>query len=93
MQDPYQRTEHKTFSVEGRLNVQGGAEFLGVRNHPDRPPTSALHALGVDLTFVTPQEAAEFAAAAQVMAAQHHIAWERAGLIPSQESAGQVVPQ
>ncbi|MEV7006823.1 hypothetical protein [Streptosporangium sp. NPDC051022] len=92
--NPYNRTKPPTtFAVEGRLNLKGAAEFRGVRNHPDRAPTSEIRALGVDLIFETPQEAEAFASAAQVMAAQHHIAWERAGLIPTRESVEQVAPQ
>lgn len=57
-------------------------EFLGIRIHTDKAPTSEMRARGHELVFDTPDEAAEFAAAAQVMAAQHHIAWERNGLLP-----------
>ncbi|MGW4426090.1 hypothetical protein [Streptosporangium sp. NPDC004631] len=58
------------------------AEFLGVHFHSDKAPTSEMRTHGHNLVFDTPDEAQQFAATAQVMAAQHHIAWERNGLLP-----------
>ena len=88
MQHPYGTPEPapaaERIEVEGRLNLRGTAEFLGVRHHHDKNPTSEMRALGLDLVFDTPEESERFAAAAQVMAAQHHIAWERNGLTPRQ---------
>ncbi|MGW4422764.1 hypothetical protein [Streptosporangium sp. NPDC004631] len=95
MQDPYphHRTdEPEQFEVRAKLNLRGGAEFTGVRHHPHGSPTSGLRVCGVDIEFVTPDEADRFASAAQVMAAQMHIAWERNGLLPRSEPTPSAYP-
>lgn len=93
MINPYGHTEPVRIGVEARLNLKGDAEFIGVRHHHDRAPTSEMRACGMDLVFETPEESAAFASAAQVMAAQHRIAWERDGCRPASPSADLVTPQ
>ncbi|MEU1731412.1 hypothetical protein [Streptosporangium sp. NPDC020145] len=94
MQDPYSRTTDPVkVSVEARLNLRGDAEFLGVRHHHSRPPTAEVRICGIDLSLVTPEESAALASAAEVLAAQHHIAWERAGLLPTPEQVDRVAPR
>ncbi|MEU0516619.1 hypothetical protein [Streptosporangium sp. NPDC006007] len=96
--NPYSKDPEK-IPAEARFNASAAhAEFLGVRHHPDRAPTSELRACGVelfsvDLVFATPEESAAFASAAQVLAAQHRIAWERDGRRPASPSADLVTPQ
>ncbi|WP_157251079.1 hypothetical protein [Nonomuraea typhae] len=68
---------YPVFDVAGRLNLEGHAEFLGVKLHTDRPPTSALRVMGVDIEFSDPAEADRFAHVAKVMADQLHLAYER----------------
>lgn len=82
MSNPYKPETPERFEVQARFNLLGGAEFTGVRNHPHRAPTAGLRVCGVDIEFTTLDEADRFAAAAQVLAAQMHIAWERNGLSP-----------
>jgi hypothetical protein len=79
MQNPYGTPDtSKRFEVQAKLNLAGTAEFTGVRHYPDdRPPTSGMRVCGIDLQFDDPGEADQFAAAAQVMAAQLHIAHDR----------------
>lgn len=95
--NPYSKDPEK-IPAEARFNASAAhAEFLGVRHHPDRAPTSELRACGVelfsvDLVFATPEESQQFAAAAQVMANQHHIAWERNGLLPPSPSSPSAYP-
>lgn len=77
--EPAKAPQLPRFEVEAKLNLKGVAEFTGTRHHPDRAPTSGIRVCGIDVQFDTPAEAERFAAAAQVMAAQHQIAWERTG--------------
>ena len=65
------------FQVSARLNLKGSAEFTGLRHQVDGTISTGLRVCGVDLTFTDPTEADRFAAAAQVMAAQLHIAHDR----------------
>ena len=66
-----------TFQVKGRLNIQGGAEFLGIRHHIDGAPTSTIRVWGIEIDFTNPAEADQFAQQARVMADQLRLAQER----------------
>lgn len=77
--NPYGDREDRTrFEVNAQLNLTGVIEFHRVRHHTDgRLPTSEITICGIPVTFATPEESDQFAAAAQIMASQHHIAWDR----------------
>jgi hypothetical protein len=90
--EPAKAPQLPRIEIEGHLNLKGIAEFRGVRVHPDRAPTSELRAFGMDLVFDTPAQAEQFAAAAQVMAAQLQIAWERNGYAEKRPPAPQADP-
>lgn len=66
-----------TFEVAGRLNLNGNAEFLGIRHRPDGMPVATLRVMGVDVDFTELHEADAFAAAATILANQLHIAHDR----------------
>lgn len=73
-----------TFEVDGRLNLHGRAEFLGIRHRPDDGvPVATLRVLGIDVDFTEVHEADAFAAAAQILASQLHIAHDRNSVNPT----------
>jgi hypothetical protein len=81
MSHPYD-PEPVKLPVNARINLRGDAEFIGVRHRVDGRPIATIRICGVDIDFESPEESAAFASAAEVTAAQHHIAWERNGLSP-----------
>lgn len=63
------------FQINAKLNLKGIAEFTGV-NLIDGP-SAGLRVCGIELRFTDLAEADAFAAAAQIMANQLHIAHDR----------------
>lgn len=66
-----------TFQVSAHLDVTAPIEFLGVFNRVDGPPVGKIRLFGVPFEFTQLSQADDFAAAAQTMAAQLHVAHER----------------